>query len=392
MVKKNTYLVIKFLAATAITMLTLTSEAQPKNTPVPQKIRQFLQSQNPTNSLVAFDWDGTLYNEKIPTTTPLHHPVILGGQAGWIMWSANRIFHCSQPACSSRSWFPSFEQYDSDGKIDYKKWAMSLAERDLFLEGRYSEIQKTLPQNITSQPITFSVYDKYMQAAGMASGMSLYTLSQSVQAYLKGSHQQFTSILNVVRAAERRHFKVWIITGSNPYYVANVIYHIDEKLPAKKRVLRSCFKLMQKVLHNKATQLRPAAFFTQCPIAGNASTWSGGSGPFSNQYDDRNVTNGTQFKHDCAKLSPNNICKMAVDGLGKEYALQHIEHSEGKSIVLYAGNSDGDVYIMQHVLHHGGFGVFVNPNYGDTKGALMKMYLRCKYKKCYAFSTQQPKK
>ena len=346
-----------------------------------QAIESFLSSHKPADGPMAFDWDGTLYNEKIPVTVNGQH-MKLAGQPAWFIWGAQQVANHEQGL------FPAFKQVTAEGAVDYKAWAHAITDQTLYLEGQFKSLTDSAAHGLQATALPQGVYDKFAQTAVFEAGMTFKGMQNSIGAFLKTaptSKYEFEKMMDIVHRVGALGYSVWIITGSNPYYVANLIDSIDANNDLGYTIFPGCYNYMQGV-KDGSSELSPEAFFTHCKIAGNASTWPGKNQPFSNEYDARNVAVGTDLKSDCQQYAKSKQCKLAVDRFGKLLAAQHIASLEhGKPIILYAGNSDGDYSLMNHVLaSQKHFGIFVRPDYGNKSGALYQLFdgPRCSTKRC----------
>ena len=157
-------------------------------------------------------------------------------------------------------------------------------------------------------------------------------------------------------------FNIWVVTGSNPYFVATLIHRLDTKMGY--HIMPQCSNYVDGIL-NHTTTFNSDTFFNQCHIAGNADIVSA-SNTITAVYDNRN--------NPVPKLG-NHLDFAIVDHFGKSLAAQHIIKSTGP-IVLYAGNSNGDYSLMTELLNHQTgesskvLGIFVQPN-GDRLTSLL---------------------
>lgn len=344
-----------------------------------QKLENFLQkypSELAAQSVVAFDWDGTLYNEHLKVARPGPR----SGQSVWHIWGGEHL--AKYPADGRYNFlFPSFKQFLPGGsRLDYQGWADAVAAQDNYLENQFSELSEdTKTGAIQTTGLPQGVYDKFSQIATMEAGMTFGEFRKGVNGYLSdypAKDNAFTKMFDILHRLEVQGFKVWIITGSNPYFISNVITGDGgvNQMGLGYSVFPRCQAWMQSGPESQSVE----SFFAQCPIAGNGAVWSGYSAPFALQYDARNFnTLGASYK-------------MAIDRYGKWFAAQHIMQTEGHHpIVLYAGNSNGDWSLMSRVLTNkkeeigapqGTFGIFVQPAQGSDFRDLMEKH--CQESQC----------
>ncbi len=142
-------------------------------------------------------------------------------------------------------------------------------------------------------------------------------------------------------------FKVWIVTGSNPHYVAAVLEVVQQDCSFKKD--------RKYELNISSTPYSPE----KDRIVGNMAKLLE-NGTFSMVYDDSFTRKGGDGK------------LLIIEKDGKRIALQHyIEPKENAKAIFCAGNSGGDFHIMRHVLSdERSFGLFVNPRGGLEELAL----------------------
>lgn len=340
-----------------------------------QKLEHFLQKYPralATQSVVAFDWDGTLYDEHFNVARSKPR----SGQSVWHIWGAE---HLAKPLSNARYpfLFPAFKQFFPGGhRLNYQGWAAAVAAQDNYLENQFGEwSEATNPRREAGQMHTTGLpqgaYDKFSQIATMEAGMTFKEFRKGINGYLRdypAKEHAFIKMFDILHRLELQGFNVWIITGSNPYFVSNVITGESgvNQIGLGYTVFPRCQAWMQRGPQNQGAE----HFFKECPIAGNAAVWPGASAPFALQYDARNFNT----------LDPSY--KMAVDGYGKWFAAQHIMRAEGHHpIVLYAGNSNGDWSLMRRVLSNkkeeigapqGTFGIFVQPARGSDFRDLME--------------------
>lgn len=291
----------------------------------------------PQGAIVAFDWDGTLYSERIPN--PDNKRDKRAGESSWHIWGAN---HLNQYDFL----FPTFK---TDDNIIAKQ-AYNIKIQDYYLEGNL--IEPGPDKN--KIPLTTQGYTKYSQIAKFESGMTPAELQIGINQFLHDYPPQkyaFLKMLDIMQRFANTGFKVWIITGSNQYYVANVINDqngINATLG---------YNLFIDCLPNQELS-------SKCYIAGNSAKIATDTGKFTNVYEDKFVNK---------MLKANE--RIAIDAYGKQLALEQIAFNEKYPVIFYAGNSDGDYYGMNYTLSNSddAIGIFVNPP--TKKESTMKQLL-----------------
>ena len=242
--------------------------------------------------VAAFDWDGTLFSEQIalhdlPQPYTQLNGITFAGQPAWMIFSA--IYHHG---------FPAF-------KANYP----ALVNQVLYTEN------KTL--------VPVDGYSKYSQAAKYTVGMTPGSLRRSVDRFLQAypaENNAFFRVLDILQRAHQLGYQTWIITGSNPYYVAEVIRHLQRHYHLNLGVLNA----------NPPT------------IAGNMARLSA-QGKFTLVYDDHFTKNAYQ--------PTVHYNRDIVDGHGKTLVIQNtIEPHEKAHVALYVGNSGGDYDAMHFLL------------------------------------------
>lgn len=286
--------------------------------------------------IAAFDWDGTLYDEHIP------NPNVSGdnrsGQSIWHIWGAN---HLNQFPYL----FPSFKTNT------LAEQANDILRKDAYLEGR--TFQPINPSE--TDPLLPSGYDKFSQIATFESGMTLQQMRNGLQGYLANvtpKQYAFTRLLDIMQRMQDKGFVIWIVSGSNPYYLAN-LFSVQNGLNNKLgyHLLPGCMDTINAVTFEK-----------NCHIAGNAAKIKKSQSvfEFTNVYDDRFVKNA---------IRPMD--REIVDRYGKQLFLQQLSKKLNLPVVFYAGNSDGDTFAMTYTLSRSDtMGIFVQPTLSKSTSFL----------------------
>jgi phosphoglycolate phosphatase-like HAD superfamily hydrolase len=264
-----------------------------------QRIDTFIQTYQGQGYVVATDWDGTLYSETIHIREgDIHSGTPRGGQSIWHLWGAQR------------GYFPAFNTEDGD-------WVENAVERDDYLEGKTNA--------------ALGEYGKFSQIAAFEAGMTPQEMHEGVQAYLEDYPTEdyaYLKMLDVLQQFKDHGFQLWIVTGSNPYFVVTLVNDLDRTLG---------YDLLAQGCDPGDPDLE------RCQIVGNGAKQSP-DGRFTMVYDDRFVT------LDDANTS-YLLERHIIDGAGKAAAIRnYIETQARGPVVFYAGNSGGDYEAVEYVL------------------------------------------
>lgn len=261
----------------------------------------------------AFDWDGTLYNEKIPQKANAKDK--RSGQSTWRRWAAEQI-----EKHNAQNYFPMLKPAGKQ-KAMQKLWADNVRFGDDMVEGK-------LPY-----PVQETDVEKFTTIATMPAGMTPAEYMRGVDRYLQDYSVEanaYRPVFDVYQRLQSAGFKPWIITGSNPYFVATALHRVNTDLGYK--VMPACSRYVSDVLRHPKT-FKQEAFRANCHIAGNAAKVRP-NGRFCSLYDTRFV------------LGKETAI---VNNDGKWLAAQYIQRHTGP-IFFYAGNSDGDAAMIRHLL------------------------------------------
>lgn len=267
--------------------------------PALARIDAFIQANGGRGYVAATDWDGTLYSESIALTqVGVHTGTTRSGQSAWHLWGANH-------GC-----FPAFETADGE-------WSENVVEHDDFLEGKTNAV--------------LGEYAKFAEIATFEAGMTPGEMHEAIQGYLEDYPTEayaYPKMLDVIQQLKENDFQVWIITGSNPYFIASLVADLDGTLG---------YDLLAEGCDPAAPDL------DRCRIVGNGAKLSP-DGQFTVVYDDRFVRiDGV----DGVLLYERQI----VDGAGKAAAIRHYIEAQARApVVFYAGNSGGDYEAVEYVL------------------------------------------
>lgn len=266
------------------------------------KIDQFIEKNKDQGLVAIFDWDGTLYNEEIPLK---HYEVGEKriGQPAWRIWAA---YHLNDPKYPNL--YPMYRTEDGNSR-------QHIAIKDDYFEGKTN-----------FQTDDFGTINSIMS---FEAGMTREEMDHAVRGYLKdypAKNNAFFPILDLMQHMVDTGFNVWIVTGSNPYYVSSVLHNIEQNIDYR-RNQKYHFGLSS-IPYNINTG----------HIVGNAAMLSK-SGRFTLVYNNRFVKDS----------GDNKI--YVVDGIGKYIAIKtYIEKYTKKPAVFYAGNSGGDFDAINYIL------------------------------------------
>lgn len=294
-----------------------------------EAIEDFIIRNSGAGKAAVFDWDGTLYSEKLRIKNApigLRHPERpRAAQPAWHIWAASQLQQQDR-----RDLFPAFRTAESQ-----EERARNLLQRDDYLEAMFDN----RPDDVS----------KFLQISTLEAGMQPATLARYLGAYAKAYDPCVFAIYPMMDVMQRfadNGFSVWIVTGSNPYFVAAMLAHVERNCRFDgKRPYR--FKVAKGAAYDPAFD----------HIIGNGAELLA-DGTFSQSFDGR-FFRRTEQEAD-AQL-------YVVADEGKRVAVQRwIEQGHREQVVFVAGNSDGDDAMARYVLDKGAtgtavFAIGVNP-------------------------------
>ncbi|MBI4858733.1 MAG: hypothetical protein HY815_00425 [Candidatus Riflebacteria bacterium] len=269
-----------------------------------ETIDTFVERMASRGDLAVFDYDGTMIGEEYRT------PVgdIRCGQSTWHVWGAHHL--AELPFL-----FPGFL---TDGGAEEQR--TNILAVDDVLEGKTNVV----PESVT----------KFWRIATFESGMTERQMRAGIERYLDAyppSRYVFLPVLDVLQRMLDRGIRVWLVTGSNPYFIATVLARIERTVP-RAPGRRFDFGDLAKSPFVPFVRGRGGS-----RIVGNMARLDR-LGRFTDVYDDRFVTNPERHRY-------------VVDGEGKRVAAAHfIEPLEQARVVFCAGNSDGDYPLMRWII------------------------------------------
>ncbi len=288
------------------------------------KLNSFIIANSNKNKIAVFDWDGTLYGEKVPTKLYDKNPEN-SAQSVWHLWAAKKYMNYSK-----LSLFPAWRTVENGEALT------DLIKQDIYLEDKaFGDAYKTVET------------EKFRQIATMEEGMTIEQMHKGLKYFFADyptKDYSFYPVLDILQTLINKGFSVWIITGSHPYFIASTLDNIQKTEASSFYNFKTLFEIKK----NKIKILK---------IAGNGSKLLNNSNKFSGAYDDKFVL-GCKDENNAETPFP-----YVVSGYGKNCVLQHIRSQEpGKEICFSASNSDGDYYMAKEVLKkENSFGIFVNP-------------------------------
>jgi phosphoserine phosphatase len=274
-----------------------------------KKIDAFIKANQHKNAIAVFDWDGTVYDETIRTREAVGGNVIKSGQAVWHIWAANHAFHQDY---ASLNLFPHYHDCASPCVLE------SLINKDDYLEG------------LTPNQLPMDNYSKFSQIAVIEAGMTPDAFTRGVEAYethYPVTRFAFLPMFDVIQQMINHNFKVWFISGSNPYFIATLLKKIETIDP--RYDFSSIIGTGDPVLTDE----------TRYRIIGNHAKLY--QGKFTRVYDDRYLQR--------TRTEPLN----AIFGEGKAIAIRRyiLKRDQGK-LMFAAGNSSGDIEMMAEVIQN----------------------------------------
>lgn len=306
-----------------------------------KKINRLIEKHKNKGDVVLFDWDGTSYDENMPVkpvdaSDTLDVGKTFSGEANFHIWGVKE------------GKFPSLNTgnpMDGVQKIDY-------------FQGK------------TNIPMTG--YNAFSQEATVEAGLTPEKVSSDIAQWLQSypaSANAYKATLDIMQQFKDNGFQVWVITGSNPYFVMNEMNAIDQL----------------SYTDDKNYNLLPAGCdvsnpnLPACQIIGNSAKLKA-NGRFSAIYNDvfvKRPNNSPDY---------NYMERYYIDGPGKAVAIRnYLVPKTHKPILFYAGNSGGDYESIVYVLSHNpkALSMAVNPRgslldltdeYGASKGPSQRIF------------------
>jgi len=303
---------------------------KPKNCSKLQKIDAFIDLYEGKAAAAVFDFDGTLYNEDIQLdeehgTTLKGKKVQVVAQPAWHRWAANHWDRYPQLQL-----FPLYRT-ENNGPLT------ALINIDNYLEGK-----------VNAKTGKVSGYHKFRQIATLEAGMTPENMAKGVSLYLdkySPNDYAFYGVLDIMQNMINHQFKVWIVTGSNPYFVSVVLDKIEQLDTTE----YFNFGDLSTVPHQPSSR---DGKLINSRIIGNAAKVY--NGKFTAVWDDRYLQ---RDKYDEIYAVMNEGKRLII----KDY----IEPNETE-VVACIGNSGGDYAMMTYVLENKSettetLGILINP-------------------------------
>ncbi|MCP3967140.1 MAG: hypothetical protein GY750_01270 [Lentisphaerae bacterium] len=261
-----------------------------------KRINSFIEKNKDKQVIAVFDWDGTLFYER------LSEPEMGGeypGQPAFYLWMLKNASTLS------------FKPFPMQDTVD-NKFKENIISFTRYIEGRTN--------------VPWQGYPTFIANSLVLAGMTPENIIEGVQQFLDSQetkHLFYFPMLDVLQKFVDSGIEVWIITGSNQYFVAAIIKYIEDN-----------FKYSSDRNYNFAISSSPYDSATG-HIAGN-SLKRLKNGKFSNFYDDMYVR------------SPDGKLYI-VNETGKLIVMRNLENCTGKTIEFAAGNSGGDYSMINYV-------------------------------------------
>ncbi|MCK4608723.1 MAG: hypothetical protein KAT71_04505 [Gammaproteobacteria bacterium] len=289
------------------------------------QIDKFIVANKNRGYVAVFDWDGTLYSEQI---TSKHYRITKPAPAEevWQLWLAAHL-----NSQKYQNFFPLYKTADG-------KQQQNVIEAHNFIYST-NNLTRNHDRVLTHQIATFTA------------GITPEQLQGSINAYLADfsvSKYAFLPMLDIMQRLVDNGFQVWIVTAGDPYFVAAFLAKIEQNI-AYRPGQKYNFHIAHKI-YNPAVD----------HIVGDGVKLSP-DGKFTVVYEDR-------FMQD----APGEAKALYVsDGIGKKMEIKYyIEQHAEKPVVFCAGNSGGDMAMVQYVLDdssHSAMCLAVNPRGGLEK-------------------------
>lgn len=299
------------------------------------KIDDFIEKNKDKGYIAAFDWDGTLYCEKIPMKELNQPENIYGGQGGFYIWGAY-----NKDKFASFKLFPSFDPESSDFKDEVLREVKAVESR-LFDGMQNSALPPTMPT--APYPVyNADGYSKFsFETTIFLLGMTPEQLKEAETKYFESynpAEYAFFPMLDIVQKMCDSGYNVWIITGSSPYFVTNMLSYIQENVSYVSGRNYDFSKIILTKDNNYDA--------SQSHLAGNGTKLTK-EGLFSAVYDSRFLTN--DFVKNAGLL-------YIADKQGKYLVISNLEARFKTNAVFVAGNTDGDLYDTSYVLEESKLG------------------------------------
>ncbi|MEI6055149.1 MAG: hypothetical protein WCR55_03740 [Lentisphaerota bacterium] len=287
------------------------------------KIDDFIEKNKDKGFVAAFDWDGTLYCEKmvIKELNPLDN--IYGGQGGFYIWGA-----FNKDKFGLFNLFPSFNPEGDDFKDDVLQKVKVVENR--LPDGMHNT---ALPPTMPVAPFPIYNADGFskfsLETTIFLLGMTPEQIKKAEAKYFEAyspAQYAFYPMFDVLQKMCDSGYNVWIITGSSPYFVTNMLTYLQENVA----YTSDRHYDFSKLIITKDNNYDPA----QSHIAGNGAKLTK-EGTLSAVYDDRFLTN------DYVK---NNGLLFITDKQGKYLVITNLETKFKTNAAFVAGNTDGDLY------------------------------------------------
>ena len=334
------------------------------------QIENFVQAHKGQDKIAVFDWDGTLYHEKIEVKQPSELKLISEGtelyydykkgsrngklhEAGQPVWHIWAISHATNKTRKYKRL--NLIPQRLLGHLSASENFVNAVDYDNRLEGE-TFISK-------GAEVKMDEYTKFFQIATFEAGMKPKKMQKGVKAFLQDyppCDYAFFPALDIFHRLVETGFKVWIVTGSNPYYVKPVIQEIAKQCkradgtiydfgydnevynPDKDRMYGNFAGLNQKRTFSGMLDDSRVRYY--------ASTFD----PIANDFVGAGATRGAELAQKDLRYINNKFGKTITVG-------GYIENKEENKAMILVGNSGSDARMMEYVLRQeGALGIGIN--------------------------------
>lgn len=284
--------------------------------------------------IAIFDWDGTLSDEILPNFQITPGEVgeaayALSGLADFFTWSAQNYSTVKGVV------YPTWRDTTVDlvSGSSNVSWQQGVYNMTQMLEG-HTNVMTDGYENFVLNSMVF------------VSGMDVNTYNQLISnfantAEFSSSNTMFLRQLDVLQRLKNSGIHCFIVTGSSPYFVAELL-SIIEKNPALS------YGKVPYNFHSGDNMTIVPNDISKSFVIGNGSVVVNKSGKeiFTNRYNNF-----------WTQSDSGSSAFYIVDGYGKQIVAQNIEKVHNGKLVFVAGNSNGDYFDMSYMLSSTPFGL-----------------------------------
>jgi hypothetical protein len=277
------------------------------------KIDKFINDHSNKNETAVFDWDGTLYEEKI-TCKEFEggKDQILPGQVSYLVYTAKNAMKFNFAV------YPTYN-HDHDTLFNNVNTMIKILEN------------KVKDQKTSTNPehtLIFATFFALMTPAQVAETVEQFLQEETYRV----ENNMYRPMFDVFQKMIDSGINVYIITGSNEYIVSKMLDNIKSvDYNGEKN-----YTFPNNLTGNKERPYEKDGGH----IMGNSPYLLDGiTGVFSNLSDYKWAAN-----------TDGDGKLYVVDGKGKEYVMKNIESEKHTNVVFVAGNSDGDFEETKYVV------------------------------------------